>query len=103
VVLTCLPLLLCMQVSDWLDFIVGRVNAHPNQMPRERPLGKKRSKKKRGAGATTEEDGEGQDLYNSGSGRVSTTGLPCLPAPAQRWGAGAAWWSTRILKALCCV
>jgi hypothetical protein len=75
VVPMCFLLLLGMQVSDWLDFVVGRVDAPPGQMRRDKPLDRRRSKKKRGAGATTEEEGEGQDLYNSGGGRVSTTGL----------------------------
>lgn len=68
--------MLPVQVADWLNFVVGRVDSPPVSMRRERPAERRRGKKKRGPpGGTSEEEGAGLELYNSGSGRVSNIGL----------------------------
>lgn len=63
------------QVQDWLDYICGRGPPPQTQMPaRGKPTERKRGRKKRGAGGTTEDDTD-QDLGPYTNQYVSTLRL----------------------------
>jgi hypothetical protein len=70
-----MPPTVCLQVQEWLDFVVGRSVVPPGALRRDRPPERSRraaGKKRRAAGATTEEELEDLAAYNmSTGGRVS--------------------------------
>lgn len=72
------------QVSDWLDYVVGKSGLPPNFMKREKPAEKKKLRKRRvAAGGSTEEEPDAPEP--SGRGRVRTH-CTRVNAINQRWG-----------------
>jgi hypothetical protein len=82
----------CLQVQDWLDFVVGRSVVPPGAMRRDRPPERSRrssGKKRRAAGATTEEELEDPALFDMGAGgRVSMDWGPRALYALRLWLAG---------------